>query len=137
MCQKMSKLVDIADVCDEVCDEMPFSETLIDFYKQAMKNFFYWEKLQWPRDVLPVTKLKIERIEMDIIEFIDMRPRKYELGGHFQLCIIEVIRRCEIIVQQQRQNGGDWLSFDSPYVDMREHWEEMPLQCPYIINING
>ena len=132
----MNKSVSISELCDEVCDEMPFSKTLVDFYRQTMKAFFFGENLAWPVDVIPVTKLKIKRIEMDIIKFIDKRQRKYDLGGHFQLGIIKVIHKCEIIVQQQRQDRGDWLPFDSPDEDMRKHWEELPLQCPYIININ-
>lgn len=135
MCRGMEKLVDIADVCDEVCDEMPLSEYLVDIYKQQMKAFFYGEKLAWPMDVIPMTKLKRKRIENEIIEFTDRRMY-YKLGSYFKLGIIEVIRRCETIAQQQRQDRGDWLPFDSPDEDMREHWKEMPLQCPYIININ-
>ena len=132
----MNKSVSISELCDEVCKKMPFSKKLVNYYLLHMKEFFFEENLSWPVDVIPVTKLKLERIEMDIIKFIDKRQRKYDLGGHFQLGIIKVIHKCEMIVQQQRQDRGDWLPFDSPDEDMREHWEEMPLQCPYIININ-
>ena len=132
----MEKSVSISELCDEVCDEMPFSMKLVNYYRIQMKNFFFEENIAWPVDVIPLTKLKIKRIEMDITKFIDKSLRKYDPGPHFQLGIIKVIRRCEIIVQQQSQDRGDWLPFDSPDEDMREHWEEMPLQCPYIININ-
>ena len=135
----MNKSVSISELCDEVCDEMPFSKKLVNYYLLHMQEFFFEENLSWPVDVIPVTKLKLERIEMDIIKFIEKqknRKRRYELGAHFQLGIIRVIHKCEMIVQQQRQDRGDWLPFGSPDEDMREHWKEMPLQCPYIININ-
>ena len=107
-----------------------------------MKEFFRKENLSMPVDLIRLTDLKRLRIVINIINFIEKHNKKQnkELGVRFQMGILEVIKRCEVIIQQsiqqQRQDRGDWLPFDSPDEDMREHWKEMPLQCPYIININ-
>ena len=88
----MEKSISISELCDEVCKKMPFSKKLVNYYLLHMKEFFFEENLSWPVDVIPVTKLKLERIEMDIIKFIEK-----------QICLEKVTNQIIIKIKNKRK----------------------------------